>query len=175
MHLSTTVCFHNIHIIIIVAFIPQKYEECNCHFLIGEMSRHDIHENEKNSVGWCTVSKRTQDRPWRVSDESCMVSYCYVTSMFQVEASKLLSSVNCNLETRNNPEEQIRRANNYFLLWFIRKNGSGYVENFKNTPIRNSCTLTPRAIIAFFKASMNYLKTIVLFILTPLILFIECL
>lgn len=98
MHLSTTVCFHNIHIIIIVAFIPQKYEECNCHFLICEMSRHDIHENEKNSVGWCTVSKRTQDRPWRVFDESCMVSYCYITSMFQVEASKLLSSVNCNLE-----------------------------------------------------------------------------
>lgn len=136
MHLSTTVCFHNIHIIIIVAFIPQKYEECNCHFLIGEMSRHDIHENEKNSVSWCTVSKRTQDRPWRVFDESCicMVSYCYITSMFQVEASKLLSSVNCNLEARNNPEEQIRRANNYFYCGSSEKTVVAMLKSLKILP-----------------------------------------
>lgn len=136
MHLSTTVCFHNIHIIIIVAFIPQKYEECNCHFLIGEMSRHDIHENEKKSVSWCTVSKRTQDRPWRVFDESCicMVSYCYITSMFQVEASKLLSSVNCNLEARNNPEEQIRRANNYFYCGSSEKTVVAMLKSLKILP-----------------------------------------
>lgn len=136
MHLSTTVCFHNIHIIIIVAFIPQKYEECNCHFLIGEMSRHGIHENEKNSVSWCTVSKRTQDRPRRVFDESCicMVSYCYITSMFQVEASKLLSSVNCNLEARNNPEEQIRRANNYFYCGSSEKTVVAMLKSLKILP-----------------------------------------
>lgn len=103
-------------------------------FFIGEMSRHDIHENEKNSVSWCTVSKRTQDRPWRVSDESCMVSYCYVTSMFQVEASKLLSSVNCNLEARNNPEEQIRRANNYFYCGSSEKTVVGMLKILKILP-----------------------------------------
>lgn len=103
-------------------------------FFIGEMSRHDIHENEKNSVSWCTVSKRTQDRPWRVSDESCMVSYCYITSMFQVEASKLLSSVNCNLEARNNPEEQIRRANNYFYCGSSEKTVVAMLKSLKILP-----------------------------------------
>lgn len=38
------------------------------------MRMFNIHENEKNSVSWPTVSFHTQDRPWRVSGNDQLAS-----------------------------------------------------------------------------------------------------